>query len=355
MSREERKLRKGIAAHASRELKKELIKQKKVAPLKPKQARERLNPGLDFGDDFQDEPVLQPRREKKEQAPPGLVEGLVVETGAGFCDVLHGNEHIRCKSLSSITIGDRVRIARERARVEQVLPRRTALSRPDPHNPNVQRVIAANVDVVVNVVALKDPPLRPGLIDRYLIAIEKSGAQPVICVNKVDLLENDEELAALHPYQEMGVPVILCSAATGAGIDTLADALAGRVCVFSGHSGVGKSSILNALQPELDLATRTVSDVARTGRHTTTMSSLYPLPNGAMIIDTPGIREFGLWDISAGDVRSYFKDLAAESVGCAFSDCAHSHEPDCAVKDAVAAGRLSSARYQAYRRILESL
>ena len=353
MSREERKLRKHTEAHASRELKKERAKLRKADTPKSKPVRPRWHPGLDFEEDFNEE--IRKRPATKERRDAELFAGLVVETGAGFCDVLCQELRVRCRAETDVAAGDRVMIAVEKRRIEQILPRRTALSRTDPHNSRVERVLAANIDVVVNVVSLKSPPLRPGLIDRYLIAIDRSGAAPLICINKIDLLESDGDLDALRPYYEMGIAVVLCSAATGAGIDALADALAGQICVFSGHSGVGKSSILNALDPELRLATGSVSHANMRGRHTTTGSSLHRLPNGAMIIDTPGIREFGLWRVTATDVRHYFRDLAEYAGQCAFSDCTHLHEPNCAVKQAVAAARVSEARYAGYRRIMDSL
>lgn len=240
----------------------------------------------------------------------------------------------------------------DRHRIEEVLPRRTVLSRSDPGNPHRELVIAANVDLVVNVVSVKNPPLRPGLIDRYLIATGKSGAEPLLCVNKIDLLEDASELDVLRPYQELGLTVVRCSAASGDGIAELLEALAGKMCVFTGHSGVGKSSLLNALDPALDLAAGEVSSVNQKGRHTTTSSALYQLPGGGMLIDTPGIRELGLWNVSAADIRRYYREF--ESCRCPFSDCSHSHEPDCGVKRAVETGEIAAARYESYLRILEA-
>jgi ribosome biogenesis GTPase len=205
----------------------------------------------------------------------------------------------------------------------------------------------------VNVVSLKNPPLRPGLIDRYLIAIGKSGAEPLLCVNKIDLLASPEELDLLRPYRDVGIQVILCSAATGAGLESLSAALAGKLCVFAGHSGVGKSSLLNALDPHLQITTGSVSAANEKGRHTTTSSALYKLPNGATVIDTPGIREFGLWDVTRDDLRRYYHEFDAYQ--CAFSDCTHTHEPECAVKQAVTSGAIPEARYESYARILASL
>jgi len=345
MSREERKLRKHIEAHARRELRKALSKAR-VKDSKP--PRERVNINEEEVDN-----VPSPKRNRIATVRESVLSpGFVAETGPGFCDVLCGSERIRCRHSVDVAIGDQVLFSPTRRRIEQILPRRTALSRADPHNPHLERVIAANVDVVVNVVSLKTPPLRPGLIDRYLIAIGKSGAEPLICANKVDLLISPEELDPLRPYQDAGIPVILCSAATGAGLDSLSAALAGKLCVFAGHSGVGKSSLLNALDPRLDIATGTVSEGNEKGRHTTTSSALYRLPNGATVIDTPGIREFGLWDVAPADLRRYYQEFGA--CRCAFSDCTHTHEPECGVKEALERGVISKPRYESYLRIFNS-
>ena len=166
MSREERKLRKAMQERAKREFKK---------------SRK-----------FQG-------REQRGGSRPTLA-GMIAEIGPGYCDILKDRDRIRCRGFSELAIGDQVLYSLERRRVEEILPRRAALSRSDPHNPHLERVIAANVDIVVNVVALKSPPLRPGLIDRYLIATGKSGANPLLCVNKIDLLSGDEELESLQPY-----------------------------------------------------------------------------------------------------------------------------------------------------------
>jgi len=315
MSREERKLRKHFEEKAKRELR-----------------------------------LARKHSQRRSTAAKSSPAGQITEIGPGYCDVLSGGQRFRCRSTPDLAIGDHVLFSPERRRVEEILPRRTVLSRTDPHNPRIERVIAANVDVVVVVVSLKNPALRPGLIDRYLIAIGKSGADPLLCVNKIDLMSSDGELDALRPYQDLGIEVVLCSAATGEGLETLSAALAGKTCVFTGHSGVGKSSLLNALDEKLDLETNAVSSATEKGRHTTTHSAMYELPNGAIVIDTPGIREFGLWDISPLEIRRYFDEF--DHYRCGFSDCTHSHEPDCAVKAAVEAGEIAEARYQGYLRIL---
>ncbi|MEM6456246.1 MAG: ribosome small subunit-dependent GTPase A [Acidobacteriota bacterium] len=244
-------------------------------------------------------------------------------------------------------------------RVHRVHPRRTELSRPDPHNPRQRRLIATNVDWIVHVASVGTPPLRPALIDRYLIAIAQSGAQALIAVNKIDLLSPDETPALddlLATYAELGHPVLRCSAARGIGIDALRARLRGTTAAFVGHSGVGKSSLLNALSPQLDIRTGAVSEVYARGRHTTTRAGLFHLADAAItVIDTPGIREMGLWQLRPDALAHSFDDLAALAVDCRFPNCTHVHEPGCAVRAAVDAGTLSARRYAIYRRILDSL
>jgi ribosome biogenesis GTPase / thiamine phosphate phosphatase len=350
MSREERKLRKHFEASAKREQRKANKYLSKTRASERKPPRERIDARRLDRD--QDLPPAKKKKSRIERETPAL-PGFIAEIGPGYCDILHAGTRTRCRFTGEIAIGDRVLFSPGRRRVQEVLPRRTALSRTDPHNPRLERVIAANVDIVVNVVSLKSPPLRPGLIDRYLIAIGKSGAEPLLCVNKIDLLTSPDELEPLRPYQDLGLTVITCSATTGEGLDALSEALADKTCVFAGHSGVGKSSLLNALDPRLDVTTSTVSEANEKGRHTTTSSALYHLPNGAIVIDTPGIREFGLWDVSQADLGRYYRDFAGHN--CAFSDCKHTHEPDCGVKQAVAAGKIATIRYEGYLRILTSL
>ena len=309
--------------------------------------------------DEEDPVVSESRRAVPAQRPAvaaeaiATEEGLVTAIGKGVCRVQTDGATLRCRSLPGLAVGDRVRFAL--GAVQEILPRRTTLSRPDPHNPKLERVMAVNVDVVVNVVSVSSPPLRPGLIDRYLVAIQRGGAKPLICVNKIDLLQDERELEALDVYRTIGVPVVLCSAATGAGVSELMDALSGLTCVFTGHSGVGKSSVLNAICPSLALATHQVSAANNKGQHTTRSSSLHILANGTKVIDTPGIRQFGLWEIGAEELRWYFNEFGQFSHGCPYANCTHTHEPGCEVKEAVRRGDIPQARFDAYLRILQSL
>lgn len=292
---------------------------------------------------------------------------IVISVSSGRCRVFYNGHEIDCAvppeiaawQKSALAVGDRVRVVSSEGvhRIEAVLPRRSVLARPDPLNPHRQRLIAANIDVVAHVVSVKAPPLRPRLIDRFLIAIQRGGAQPVIVVNKIDALEGEHrerELAKLEPYRALGVAVIPSSAKSGEGLDLLRQTVEGKTCALVGHSGVGKSSILNALDSRLQLATNTLHRRG-TGRHTTSASTLYDFGGGTYLVDTPGIREFGLWDLDRASLRDYFPEFAEASELCRFTNCSHVHEPDCELKRRVEMGELSRARYDTYVRLYEDL
>ena len=243
-------------------------------------------------------------------------------------------------------------------RIEGVVPRRSCLARSDPGNPHRELAIAANVDVAVIVAAAVDPPLRPGLVDRFLLGLERGGIDPVVCVNKVDLLdaEGARELEGLLvPYVELGLDVVRCSAAEGAGVDELRSLLRAKTCVFVGHSGVGKSSLLNALDPGGERSTGDVRAYDGRGRHTTTSSSLRELADGTCVIYTPGVRSFGLAQLTLPELRAAFPELEELASSCRFPDCTHVHEPDCAVEAALEEGRLHAARVDSYRRLAGEL
>jgi ribosome biogenesis GTPase / thiamine phosphate phosphatase len=309
------------------------------------------------------------RTGRSAQSPAETRRGLVVAVAAGRCSVLCGTERVDCLlrpelamgQQTGLAVGDQVRFTLTGGDgvVEDVLPRKTTLSRPDPFYRHIERVIAANIDAAVIVVSVVAPPFHPSLIDRYLIAIQRGGAEPMVCVNKIDLLQSAEdraaEMAKLQPYRDLGVRIILCSASDGHGVEALLAALSGKLCVFVGHSGVGKSSLLNALEPELNLPTNTLRVGDGKGRHTTTGSQLHELAQRVRVIDTPGVREFGLWKLTLEEARGYFAEFAEFAPGCRFSDCSHLHEPTCAVRRAVERGRISPARYESYRRIASTL
>jgi ribosome biogenesis GTPase / thiamine phosphate phosphatase len=294
--------------------------------------------------------------------------GTVIAIGPRSADVLLDGVQLTCvlsKELAEnqqaeIAVGDLVEVIRrsqDTAVIESVRPRRSKLSRPDPGKSAQERVVVANVDVIVVVVSVVSPPLHPRLIDRYLIAIRRGGAQAVICVNKTDLLhavELEKELEQLRPYQAVGVPVVRASAHEALGRDELREKLKGKVSAFVGHSGVGKSSLLNSLKPDLKLDVGSVSAVYGRGTHTTTRSTMWDLGDDTRIIDTPGVRSFGLWKLTAEELPWYFPEFSAVG-SCKFRDCGHTHEPGCSVKAGVDSGMISQERYETYLRILESL
>jgi len=259
------------------------------------------------------------------------------------------------QAKSAIALGDLVRLDGDPLQVKTVLPRRTRLSRPDPGSPHIERVLAANIDIVGLVTSLARPAMRPHLLERALLAIEHGGATPLIVATKVDLLTPEErvrEIGRLDAYQAQGIRVIPCSSSTGEGLPALRAALAGCICVLVGHSGVGKSSLLNGLDATLALRTGELHHGSGQGRHTTTGSCLYRLDGDIRLIDTPGVRAFGVWKMTAEEIRAYFSEFVEWADGCAFGNCRHTHEPRCAVKGAVETGDISPARYAHYLRLL---
>ena len=242
------------------------------------------------------------------------------------------------------------------ARVVGFEPRRTKLSRPDVDNEHLERVIVANVDVVGIVVSVLAPPLHPRLIDRYLVAIQIGGADPVLIVNKTDLLEGEaleRELAKIAPYAALDIPILACSVETGQGLAELREMLSGKTCAFVGHSGVGKSSLANGLFPDLALKTGGLMRNYGRGAHTTTASSLYEVGQGTRLIDTPGIRSFGLGRMSRTALQASFPEFAG--FACRFRDCSHRHEPGCGVRAAVELGEIFGERFDTYLRLYEEV
>jgi ribosome biogenesis GTPase len=326
------------------------------------------------------------KKTKSDAPEPELAQGLVVGLtrrratvlvdGADEAMPARLSAEMAGRQQSAIAVGDRVSITEldlpgeeVHHEVVNVLPRSSKLARPDAHDPRQERVVAANVDVVVIVVSVASPPLHPRLIDRYLVAVEWGDCDAVIAVNKVDLMQGDEleqTLTKLDPYREAGIPIAVCAAAPGdessSRVDELRTLLADKTCAFVGHSGVGKSSLANALDPKLGIETGKVRGLDQRGRHTTTASEMHFIDNpeklgGGQIrvIDTPGVRFFGLADISPEELHWLFPEFEGYVHSCKFTDCSHEHEPGCAVKDAVERGEVAAVRYDTYVRLLEEL
>lgn len=220
------------------------------------------------------------------------------------------------------------------------------------------QTLAANLDRIWVVSAL-DPPPKSGLIDRYLVAAHANQIPVGLILNKIDLFMDEEHVdeldTLLTPYRNLGLPILLLSAIEGEGIEELRVALQGERSVLVGHSGVGKTSLLNALIPGLDEAVTEVSEATGKGQHTTTTSTLYPLEGGGELIDSPGIRGFGLWGMPAEELKDHFVEFLRFAPECHFNNCAHLHEPDCAVLAAVERDEIDYERYEAYQRIYDDL
>jgi ribosome biogenesis GTPase len=214
-------------------------------------------------------------------------------------------------------------------------------------------VIAANVDQVLIVASADEPPLKASLIDRYLVAAHAGEIAPIICINKSDLGNTDEIKGVADTYRAIGYPVILASAATGQGIDDLKDRLTDRETVIAGQSGVGKSTLLNTIQPGLQLATAEVSRTTAKGKHTTTTARLLKLECGGYVVDTPGVRSDDLAVVPKNEYELHFVEFVEHVPRCRFPDCTHIHESECAIKQAVDDGLIHPRRYESYRRIYE--
>lgn len=268
---------------------------------------------------------------------------------------------------SPLAVGDRVGlelVGSDRARIVAVLPRRSALTR-DVHDPSRRsavhksHVLAANVDQVIVVCSPAEPPFRPRLIDRYLVAASRDSLPATVCLNKEDLGVPAEVAWRLDGLSRLGVPVVRTSALTGAGLDGLKQRMVGKASLLTGHSGVGKSSLLNALEPQLALRTSEVSQATAgqgKGKHTTSAARLLPLsPPGTFVVDTPGIRAFGLRGMKPRELARHFADIAAPASGCAYRDCLHRGEPDCAVAARAQSDGFLGVRLESYRAMLAQL
>ena len=293
------------------------------------------------------------------------LKGLIVRTQSGFFTVKTEDRFYVCQLRGRLKQGPRegdvaalgdwvwfTPVDAETGVIEAIEPRHRLISRmaPQPQG-EYQQIIIANPDQAFFVFACVEPEPRFGMLDRFLVIAEKQNLPAIIVANKVDLVGMDEACVLFSHYEPLGYEVVYASAKTGLGVDEMRDRLSGKISVFAGPSGVGKSSLLNAIQPGLGLAARTISQATSKGRHTTVVRELFPVEGGGYVADTPGLKALALWDIEPEEIDAYFPELRSRVKECQFSDCTHVHEPGCAVIEAVEAGQIHTDRYQSYLRM----
>jgi ribosome biogenesis GTPase len=297
-----------------------------------------------------------------------LLEGRVISarsrkfevetpTGRVAAIVLKGLRTRHPGVVDPVAVGDRVMVRRgsgAEATIEEVLPRDNRLSRPAVGQEAVEQVIAANLARAVIVQAI-EPPWKPSTWDRYLILVSAGQVPAAICLNKIDLDPAARDAPELAVYRDLGLPVVTVSALTGEGLDRLRGLITGGISVFIGPSGVGKSSLINALAPGTGLKTGQLSSSTGRGRHTTTWVELRSLGPEIEVVDSPGLRVLGLWGVGPDDLAERFPEFVPWLGQCRFRGCAHRHEPDCAVKNAVESGAIARFRYESYLRIRETV
>jgi ribosome biogenesis GTPase len=260
-----------------------------------------------------------------------------------------------------LTVGDDVQLERESSAdhwaIAEILPRRSQLARRTPGGGQGERVVAANVDQVVVMFAAAKPEPHPRMLDRFLVIAEGNDLPARIIINKIDLVGESAAHARFDPYERAGYPVHYTAVKSGTGLEAARAMLAGRRSVLTGPSGVGKSSLLNALFPGANLRVGAISESVNKGQHTTVGALMLPLPGteGGYVIDTPGLREVGMWALSAEQLDRCFPEIRAVRDQCRFADCSHIVEPDCAVRAAVRDGAISAERYDSYLKLLEEL
>ncbi|MCA1899291.1 MAG: ribosome small subunit-dependent GTPase A [Chloroflexi bacterium] len=293
----------------------------------------------------------------------GQRQGLIVKAQSGFFTVKTETGLVVCQLRGRLkqgratgdiaALGDRVQIsvlADGNGVIEKVEERRRAIVRLDPRPQGVYRqILLANADQAIFVFACANPAPRMRMLDRFLVIAEKQKILPIIIANKIDLVEDARQLFQI--YETLGYRVLYASTKTGAGLDELKRQLTGKVSALAGPSGVGKSSLLNAIQPGLGLAVNEISAAMNKGRHTTVTRQMFALDGGGYVADTPGWKSLALWDTEPEEMDAYFPELRNLVPLCQFSDCTHKHEPGCAVRMALKEGKIHPERYHSYLKL----
>ncbi len=292
-----------------------------------------------------------------------LVAPSIAEADKAVPARIKGNFRIKgIRTTNPVAVGDNVELSEPGpdgvCYIKAITPRRNYIIRRASNLSKESHIIASNIDQACLIVSLAEPATSTTFIDRFLATAEAYRVPAVIVINKTDILLSEpdgrELLDAIeYLYRSIGYKVVECSAATGSGIDRLRELLAGKISLLSGNSGVGKTSLINRLIPGLDLRTAAISSTHHTGMHTTTFSEMFPLPGGGAIIDTPGVKGFGTIDFEPAEVGHFFPEIFEVSKDCRYGDCTHTHEPGCAVIEAVADSRISQSRYASYLSILD--
>lgn len=300
--------------------------------------------------------------------------GLVYKsTGSWYAVKTEGNEVYECrikgkfrmkgiKSTNPIAVGDVVDFDLDdtsdavTGSIHQIHDRRNYIVRKSVNLSKQTHIIASNIDIVFLIVTINNPITTTSFIDRFLVTAEAYHIKAVLLFNKIDTFDEamtEDQLYLQYIYTQIGYECLRVSATESKGLDGLKEMMKGKVCMFSGHSGVGKSTLVNALEPTLNLKTKQISDLHKQGQHTTTFAEMFDLSFGSKIIDTPGIRGFGIVDMEKQEIKGYFPEFFALEEQCKFNNCLHKDEPNCAVKNALEEDKIAWSRYKSYLQILE--
>lgn len=357
----------------------EAMKQKDKKKQRPRQAERLKNvqmPDLDALDDVREKAEYKTRRTAEKQHQKNkrttlLIPGRILEVKSNYSYLVEAGDKLYEATLSGrlkqfsysskalSAVGDRVELdisGDPHFRIENILPRANTLSRYAEGNFQKEIILAANIDQVIITASWRQPLIKPGLIDRYICIAALQNTFPVIVVNKIDLCEDRGELQeTIGYYRDSGYVALCTSVVSGEGMEELREVLKGKDSVFSGQSGTGKSSLINWLEPGLELRTAEVSDYNDKGKHTTTQAILLPWSFGGHLLDTPGIKTVNLHREAKAEIPRVFPGFADLAPNCRFRDCTHTHEDDCAVLEALEADKIPIGRYESYLRIMESL